>query len=172
MMKTGYWFAGIGLMTGFSLLALVSAAPSAGTSASPAGDQGSLDRGRYLVQIGGCNDCHTAGYAQAGGAIPESQWLTGDRVGWRGPWGTTYPPNLRLYVQSLSEETWVDRVHTLQARPPMPWWALHVMSTEDTRALYRFISSLGPQGENAPAFVPPDQEPQTPYIDFTPRLPR
>jgi hypothetical protein len=24
-----------------------------------------------------------------GGNIPESQWLMGDKLGWRGPWGTT-----------------------------------------------------------------------------------
>ena len=30
-----------------------------------------VERGRYLVQIAGCNDCHTAGYVQAGGSIPE-----------------------------------------------------------------------------------------------------
>ncbi|HTG73952.1 MAG TPA: cytochrome C, partial [Terriglobia bacterium] len=26
-----------------------------------------VERGRYIVEIGGCNDCHTAGYAEAGG---------------------------------------------------------------------------------------------------------
>src|SRR5262245_734675 len=24
-----------------------------------------IERGRYVVEIGGCNDCHTAGYAEA-----------------------------------------------------------------------------------------------------------
>mgnify|MGYP001603103675 CR=1 FL=1 len=45
--------------------------------------------GRYIVQIAGCNDCHTAGYAMSDGHVPESQWLTGNPVGWRGPLGTT-----------------------------------------------------------------------------------
>jgi hypothetical protein len=39
------------------------------------------DRGRYLITIAGCNDCHTAGYADAAGKIPEKDWLTGDRIG-------------------------------------------------------------------------------------------
>jgi len=60
----------------------------------------SLDRGRYLVKIAGCNDCHTAGYAETAGKVPEKQWLTGDQLGWRGPWGTTYAANLRLYMQN------------------------------------------------------------------------
>ncbi len=57
-----------------------------------------VERGRYLIQIAGCNDCHTANYAPSGGKVPEKEWLTGDALGWRGPWGTTYPTNLRLYM--------------------------------------------------------------------------
>lgn len=34
----------------------------------PAG-QTSLERGRYLVKIGGCNHCHTAGYTQSASEI-------------------------------------------------------------------------------------------------------
>lgn len=32
-------------------------------------------RGKYLIVIGGCNDCHTAGFAPSGGVTPEAQWL-------------------------------------------------------------------------------------------------
>ena len=69
--------------------------------------------GRYLVIIGGCNDCHTAGYMAQEGNVPESDWLTGSPVGWRGPWGTTYPSNLRLLVQSMSEDAWVEMLHRI-----------------------------------------------------------
>ena len=86
------------------------------------------DRGRYLLKISGCNDCHTPGYAQSGGAVPEKEWLTGDSLGWRGPWGTTYPSNLRRYMQTISEEQWLARAKTRQYRPPMPWFALRDMS--------------------------------------------
>src|SRR6266850_6942337 len=78
-----------------------------------------VGRGRYLVQISGCNDCHTAYYPMTGGNIPESQWLTGDNIGWRGPWGTTYATNLRLYMQDFSEEQWLKNARGLNARPPM-----------------------------------------------------
>ena len=50
----------------------------------------SLERGRYIAEIGGCNDCHTEGYAMANGKVPESEWLKGSVLGWRGPGGTTY----------------------------------------------------------------------------------
>lgn len=129
------------------------------------------ERGRYLVKIAGCNDCHTPGYAEAAGDIPERDWLTGDSMGWRGPWGTTYASNLRLYMQSLSEEQWVTIAHTAQFRPPMPWFALHDMPEQDLRAIYRFIRNLGPAGNSAPAYLPPDKEPVGPYILF-PQTPK
>jgi hypothetical protein len=44
-----------------------------------------IERGRYLIRIAGCNDCHTANYAMRGGKVPEAEWLTGDDLGWRGP---------------------------------------------------------------------------------------
>jgi mono/diheme cytochrome c family protein len=123
-------------------------------------------RGRYLIQISGCNDCHTAGYAQAGGKVPEAQWLTGDILGWRGPWGTTYPVNLRLYMQGLGEDQWVKKAKSLSTRPPMPWFALHDMSSSDLRAMHRYIRHLGPAGEPAPAYLPPDKMPGQPFVQF------
>lgn len=129
-------------------------------------DTESIERGRYLVKLGGCNDCHTAGYAQTGGQIAEKEWLTGDQLGWRGPWGTTYASNLRLYMQSLSEDQWVKTAHTAEFRPPMPWFTLHTIAEQDLRVMYRFIRSLGPAGQPAPAFLLPDQEPKGPYVLF------
>src|SRR5215510_10111310 len=32
--------------------------------------QSQIDAGRYLVKIGGCNDCHTPGYVMTNGASP------------------------------------------------------------------------------------------------------
>lgn len=123
-------------------------------------------RGRYVVTISGCNDCHTADYAMSGGNVDESKWLAGDGLGWRGPWGTTYPVNLRLYMQNLSEKEWVAKAKTLETRPPMPWFNIRRMSDNDLRAVHRYIRSLGPAGEPAPAFVPPNQEPRPPYVIF------
>jgi mono/diheme cytochrome c family protein len=129
-------------------------------------DEASLKRGRYIAQIAGCNDCHSAGYAMSGGKTPEKDWLIGDAVGWRGPWGTTYPTNLRLYMQQLTEDQWVKKAKNLQARPPMPWFALRDMTTRDLRAFYRFVRHLGPAGKQAPEYVPPGKTPPGPYIQF------
>jgi mono/diheme cytochrome c family protein len=125
-----------------------------------------VERGRYLSKIGGCNDCHTPGYLLSEGKTPEKLWLTGDSFGWRGPWGTTYPANLRLFVSSLTEDQWVSTAKSLKARPPMPWFNLNAMEENDLRALYQFIRYLGPDGAPAPAYVPPDKEPNPPYALF------
>ena len=127
-----------------------------------------IAHGKYLVEIGGCNDCHAVGYAETGGNLPESEWLTGSPIGFRGPWGTTYPANLRLSVKNQDEETWIKMCKTRTGMPPMPWPSLNHMKEEDLRAIYQYIAQLGPKGEPAPLFVAPNQEPETPYIVFSP----
>ena len=129
-------------------------------------DDPQVKRGRYLVQFGGCNDCHTPAYPEKFGKVPEAQWLTGDALGWHGPWGTTYATNLRLYMRDLTEEQWVKKARSLQARPPMPWFNVRAMTTNDLRALYRYIRHLGPAGKPAPAYLPPDKTPPQPYVAF------
>lgn len=130
-----------------------------------------VQAGRYLVQIGGCNDCHTAGWLQKEGQVPESGWLNGSRVGFRGPWGTTYPNNLRLTVRRVSEDRWVKMLRTRDAKPPMPWFNLHAMSERDLRAIYRYIGSLGEPGDSVPDALPPGEEPSTPFYHFVPQQP-
>lgn len=125
-----------------------------------------IERGRYLVKIAGCNDCHTAGYAQSAGQVAEKDWLMGDQLGWRGPWGTTYAANLRLSLSKMSEADWLKTAQTMKLRPPMPWFALRDMDKEDVRAIYRFVRHLGPAGAPAPAYVPPDQAPAGPHVQF------
>lgn len=160
-------FRGTRVWSSFGIASLVLViATSDTTAAATTAEKQQLDRGRYLVIVAGCNDCHTAGYADAAGKIPEKDWLMGDRIGWRGPWGTTYSSNLRLSMQRLTEEQWLTVARTVEFRPPMPWYILREMTEQDLQAIYRFIRSLGPAGEPAPAFVPPDQEPPKPYIVF------
>lgn len=146
-------------------LILASTAPAA-LAGDTDPEQAMIERGRYIARIAGCNDCHTPDYAMTGGAVPEQQWLTGDRLGWRGPWGTTYPTNLRLSVSRVDEDSWVRNARTASARPPMPWFALRDMDERDLRALYRFVRALGPAGEPAPAYLPPGVQPQGVAIVF------
>jgi len=142
------------------------APPIAATPFKEAAASDLVARGEYLVRITGCNDCHTAGYAQQQGNVDKSQWLMGSPVGYRGPWGTTYAANLRHKLGEMDEAQWLDYSAALRTRPLMPDFALRAMSQDDRRALYRFIRSLGPGGAPAPAYVPPGQKPAMPYFDL------
>lgn len=81
------------ILLALCLLALPSLAAAAG---APPTNHKSSERGKWLVGYGGCNDCHTPGWAEHGGDAPKDMLLTGSGMNFQGPWGTTYAPNLRL----------------------------------------------------------------------------
>jgi mono/diheme cytochrome c family protein len=93
-----------------------SAAPSAAKPASAKPATGAVARGKYLVTIGGCNDCHTPLKMGPNGPEPDMDrmlsghpasvtlpaapalqggWLAvSTMTAWSGPWGTSYTRNL------------------------------------------------------------------------------
>jgi hypothetical protein len=107
-----------------------------------------------------CNDDQETG--------PEADWLVGSDVGFQGPWGTTYPANLRLVMDRMTEAQFLARARS-EMRPPMPWFNLRAMTDDDLRAMYRFVKSLGPKGAPAPSYAAPDPKVATPYIVFVPQ---
>jgi len=123
-----------------------------------------IERGRYLAIVSGCSDCHTAGYVDSEGRVPEREWLLGSSTGFRGIWGTTYATNLRLSLSKMPEDQWVTYAKALETRPPMPWFNLQQWSEEDLRAFYHFVRQLGPVGRRTPNPVPPHEEPRTAVI--------
>ncbi len=150
-----------------AVVAVAQPALAVGTQAAAAGTPGDpAARGRYLVRTAGCNDCHTAGFAMSDGKVPEKDWLAGDALGWQGPWGTTYAPNLRLYFRTLDEDGWVKAAKAREFRPPMPGPSLRAMSDDDLRAIYRYVRALGPAGAPAPAYAPPGQKVAGPVVLF------
>lgn len=132
-------------------------------------DEAAVERGRYLVAVGGCNDCHTAAFAESAGKVPESEWLLGAPVGYQGPWGTAYAANLRIVAERYTAEQFLARSRS-ELLPPMPWFNLVQMTDEDLTAVYSFIRSLGPVGEPAPTNLPPGVKATTPYIVFVPQV--
>jgi mono/diheme cytochrome c family protein len=94
------------------------AAPStaAKPAAAPKPAAGAVARGKYLVTIGGCNDCHTPPKMGPNGPEPDMDrmlsghpadvtlppapalqggWLAvSTMTAWSGPWGTSYTRNL------------------------------------------------------------------------------
>jgi hypothetical protein len=83
--------------------------------------QSKVERGKYLVMVGGCNDCHTPKVFTAMGPVPDTtrllsghpagtqlpsypagvlgpdKWMaatTKDMTAWAGPWGVSFAYNL------------------------------------------------------------------------------
>lgn len=125
-----------------------------------------IDRGRYMVEIMGCNDCHTSGTIGGASHIPEEDWLLGSDRGFYGPWGTAYPTNLRLLLTSMSEDDWLVLAKKMRRNSPMAWSWLPKVADQDLRAMYRFVSFLGPKGVQAPDRLPAGVKPTTDYIEF------
>jgi hypothetical protein len=104
--------------------------------------------------------------------MAENDWLVGQLTGFRGPWGTTYPANLRLSVQSMTEEQFVTMLNTRTTQPPMPWPSVREMTDDDKRAIYAYIKSLGPKGSPAPPDLMADEEPTGPFVWEVPPPPK
>lgn len=155
-MRKAAWCLAAGLL-------VVMAAP-AGAAPTAKMSRQSVAHGRKLVNIGGCHDCHTPGWAEHGGHAPKELLLVGGGMAFQGPWGTTYPINLRLFVQSMTVGQWIHVVRTTKARPLMPWWGFRDMSDYDLASIYYYIRSLGPAGKPAHAYVPPGETAPPPYL--------
>jgi len=126
-------------------------------------------RGKYLVVIGACNDCHTPGWRESDGLTAVGKWMVGSNVGLRDAWGTSYPANVRLWFSHITEAEWLNEVRTRGGR--MQWHDLRGLTTRDQRSIYRFIRYLGPKGSLTPDEVPSGLEPTTPYIDLRLHVP-
>jgi hypothetical protein len=120
--------------------------------------------GAYAVRAMGCNDCHTPGWNPQG-TLPQSAWMVGSSVGFRGPWGTVYPQNVRLLVAQTSLDNWLKLFHDTEPKDVMPFQDYNhgKVSDSDLTAIYTFVKSLGPAGRPAPSPLPPGVEPKTPY---------
>jgi opacity protein-like surface antigen len=131
--------------------------------------------GEYLLIVAGCHDCHTAKWSETQGKVPKDDQLLGSNVGYRGPWGTSYAPNLRLILGRMTEARWVQVLTTAddgEGKPPMPYHNSALAAPEDLKAMYAYIKKLGVKGERTPRSVPAGQEPTTPYINMVPVAPK
>ena len=147
-------------------LVLLAASGAPAWAAEPAAP--SVEYGKWVSIVGGCQDCHTADYGEKNGVINPDTALKGNPVGYQGPWGTTYAFNLRLLAATMTEDAWVKFLQTFTARPPMPYYNVHALDEVQMRSLHMYIASLGAPGDPAPAYVPPGQEPTSPYLVFAP----
>jgi mono/diheme cytochrome c family protein len=138
-----------------------------------------IARGKYLVTLGGCNDCHTPGYFF--GKPDHGRHLGGSEVGFEIlGLGVFHGPNLTPDPET-GLGNWTDKqiVDALKQgvrpdgrvlAPIMPWRALANLSPQDAQAIVAYLRSIpavknkvpGPFGpsEKASSFVmrivPPD----------------
>jgi mono/diheme cytochrome c family protein len=129
-----------------------------------------VERGRYLVTFGGCNDCHTPGYFF--GKPDKARYLAGSEVGFEIPGlGVFHGPNLTpdrdtgLGAWSADE---IAAAITTGRRPDgrilapiMPWHAFAALTGEDVRAIVAFLKSLPPVQNKVPGPFGPTEQPSS-----------
>jgi cytochrome c553 len=132
----------------------------------------SVERGRYLVQITGCHDCHSP---KVEGMIPDLKRALSGRPGttalptaakgevhasldltaWTGPWGSSVASNLTPDPATglstrYTEASFITTMRTgkkpngTAIQPPMPSDVYKNMTDDDLKAIFAYLRSLPP----------------------------
>jgi mono/diheme cytochrome c family protein len=130
--------------------------------------QAQAERGKYLVSIAGCNDCHTPGYFF--GKPEMDRYLSGSEVGFEIPGlGVFHGPNLTPDPETgLGNWSIGEIVTALQTgkrpdgrelAPIMPWRAFANLTKDDATAVAVFLKSLPPVKSKVPGPFGPSEKP-------------
>ena len=122
-------------------------------------DPAAVARGKYLVTIASCHDCHTPGYFL--GKPDMARFLGGSEVGFEMPGlGVFHGPNLTPDKETgLGNWTRDQIVAALKTgtrpdgrilAPIMPWRAFATMTNRDLRAIAAYLQSLKPVKNKVP----------------------
>jgi hypothetical protein len=152
------------------------AAGATGKAASGRADTAGVARGRYLVTIMACNDCHTPGTFY-GGPDPE-RFLAGSEMGWAGPWGVVYAANLtpdpETGLGKWSAEAIARAIRTgnrpdgRQLAAAMPWLDYSNLTDADALAIARYLGTLQPVKHAVPRPLAPGADAKGPLLAFPP----
>lgn len=153
------------------LAAMLPLMMAAGLNCGLAQAETPVERGRYLVTMGGCNDCHTPGYFF--GKPDQNRILGGSDVGFVGPdHGTYVGPNLTPDAQTglgnWSPDDIVTAIRTgvtpegRELAPVMPWRRFAGLQKSDAYAIAAYLKSLpavsnkvaGPYGASERVTIP------------------
>jgi mono/diheme cytochrome c family protein len=136
--------------------------------ATQAAAQSQAERGRYLVSLAGCQDCHTPGNFL--GKRDLQRALAGSEVGFEIPGlGIFYGPNLTPDKET-GIGTWtaeqIAAAITKGVRPDgrilapvMPWRDFAVLTKGDTAAIAAYLKSLPPVRNTVPGPFGPGEKP-------------
>lgn len=152
--------------TKFPIAFATAAVLAATTCGAPAQD--AVARGKYLVVLGGCNDCHTPGYFF--GKPDDKRHLGGSEVGFELPGlGVFHGPNLTPDKETgLGNWSSAEIVSALQTgvrpdkrilAPIMPWKALAQLTKDDALAIAAYLKSIPAVKNKVPGPFGPTQKP-------------
>ena len=159
-----------------ALAAIAAAMASAAVSAGAA-DPAAVARGKYLVGIAGCNDCHTPGYFF--GKPDMARYLAGSEVGFEMPGlGVFYGPNLTP-DKTTGLGNWTDAqiVAAIQKgqrpdgrtlAPIMPSHAFAGITKQDMDGIVAFLRSLPPVANKVPGPFGPGETPTSFVMKIVP----
>jgi len=161
-------------MRGSNLLAIAGAL--LGASASFAADS-QVERGRYLVTVAGCNDCHTPGYFL--GKPDFSRTLGGSDVGFGIPGVGTFVGRNLTPDKETGLGGWTDdqviaamtggvRPDGRHLAPIMPWMELAHLTPEDAKAIVAYLRSLPAVSNKVPGPFGPKDTPSTLVMTIIP----
>ncbi len=127
-----------------------------------------IERGKYLVVLAGCTDCHTPGYFF--GKPDAARYLGGSDVGFLIPgMGVFHGPNLTpdketglggwSKAQIITAMQTGKRPDGRELAPVMPWHALASLTKDDANAIVAFLMSLPPVKNKVPGPFGPNEKP-------------
>jgi mono/diheme cytochrome c family protein len=156
-----------------SAVVLVASAIAIATAAYAVSKGGSAEspqvaRGKYLVRLGGCTDCHTPGHLL--GKPDMSRFLGGSDVGLEVPGqGIFVAPNLTPDNETgLGRWTKDQMVTAIQTgvrpdgrvlAPMMPWRAYAGLTKPDVDAVVEYLRALPPISHKVPGPFGLDEKP-------------
>jgi mono/diheme cytochrome c family protein len=151
-------------------LALAVAAAGWGLPLRQARAADEVARGKYLVSLMSCTDCHTPGHFR--GKEDKSKFLGGSDVGFGIPSlgvfvGPNLTPDKTTGLGNWTAEqivTAITKGETPDGRilaPPMPWRNYANISKADALAIAAYLKSLPPLSNQVPGPFGPTQTPTT-----------
>ena len=147
------------------------------TSRDAVAQDAQIKRGKYLVTLSGCNDCHTPGYFF--GKPDLARFLGGSEVGFEIPGlGVFHGPNLTpdgdTGIGKWSTEEIVTaitkgkRPDGRELAPIMPSHAYANLTSEDSRAIAAFLKGLPPVKNKVPGPFGPNDKPTSFVMKIVP----